>query len=102
MTIQPDLPMDDNDRCWAYSPEMERCEGYAGHDGDHFINRSWTNSECWTPNKPSSAPTIIAIGGGGASGSEHMRPGPPKMCICEHPMHLGECPLCDCKSGIEA
>ena len=33
-------------QCWAMSPKYGRCEGIAGHDGDHTIVITWTDDEC--------------------------------------------------------
>ena len=41
---QPEIP-----RCYAYHLSGSRCEGYAGHPGDHAVGLTWGDDECWTP-----------------------------------------------------
>jgi hypothetical protein len=36
-------------QCWSFSKAGARCEGEAGHDGDHMVETTWTDAEAWTP-----------------------------------------------------
>ena len=33
-------------RCWAYSPDIQRCAQPAGHDGKHSISTEWDDADC--------------------------------------------------------
>lgn len=43
-------------QCFAYSGEGMRCEKPAGHAGNHLINISWDDSECYIPTAPPRRP----------------------------------------------
>lgn len=36
-------------QCWAYSKERQRCQGQAGHEGEHGIVFNWTDDDCFDP-----------------------------------------------------
>ena len=115
MTITPEeYTVTENDRCFAYSKTGQRCEGYAGHDGLHFVNYSWTNEECWTPGAPIDV-TLTEYGSPRLTTPltlvENLVEIPKasgKCVICDHPMHTGTCTRmdgefdCDCANGVEA
>jgi hypothetical protein len=35
-------------RCWAHSPEVQRCDLEGGHDGNHSITTRWADEESLT------------------------------------------------------
>lgn len=35
-------------QCWAYGPEMKRCELDGGHDGRHLVTNAWEDEESLT------------------------------------------------------
>lgn len=37
-------------RCWALARTRERCEGDAGHSGNHFVRSEWDDDHCYDPN----------------------------------------------------
>ena len=108
MSTQPDLAMDENDRCFAYNKTGQRCEGYAGHDGTHFINLAWSNDECWVPGATTITQQV------GLRTPAAVYPPPPvvkqdddEICICDHKRSthsnkIGACrnPECDCRGFI--
>lgn len=35
-------------RCWAFGPDMRRCDLVGGHEDDHQVVTSWTDEESLT------------------------------------------------------
>lgn len=36
-------------QCWAFHKDGTRCTHPAGHNGDHVVERTWSDSECAMP-----------------------------------------------------
>ena len=46
-------------QCWAFHKDGARCEHPAGHNGDHVVEKTWTDIECATPGKFESQPAPL-------------------------------------------
>ena len=85
--------IEERDRCHAFSKQGERCELIAGHDDNHAISKSWSNSECWTPVDISTPEPVYP--------APPRAEGKPAECIvCDHVMHDLECISCECRAGV--
>ena len=43
-------------QCWAFHRDGARCEHPAGHNGDHVVQKTWTDIQCATPGEFESQP----------------------------------------------
>lgn len=83
-------------QCWAYNVGGQRCDMPAGHPGDHGIQMTWTDDECYAPIKHQ----LPAKGPSGAS-EPAPKPAPEATgCVaCSHKHKGGEC-KCGCYEFI--
>lgn len=49
-------------QCWAFHLDGTRCDMPAGHNGDHTVERTWTDAECAVPNtQPAPPPPVVPL-----------------------------------------
>ena len=94
-------------RCWAHNQTKVRCQLDAGHDGLHMISSTWSDQDCYEPEK--TVHTLIAN-----PTQEHMNPplstataqpvhnpANDRCVACQHKHRGRECPgACECKEFI--
>lgn len=102
-------------QCFAYNRSGSRCNKAAGHTGDHAVNLTWTDDECFTPKAAITAsPYGTTTIGSGTLGTTEVKvtehgfevkkssPKPPndEACVaCGHRHRAGEC-KCGCHSHV--
>ena len=91
--------MNDIKQCWAFHWEGMRCEHPAGHNGDHVIQKTWTDKECATPGEFE----IKSAPGNSVTGTSVAEPVSEKKIencsACNH-VHVGGNCKCGCYTHI--
>jgi hypothetical protein len=82
-------------QCWAFHRDGTRCDMPAGHNGDHMVERTWTDADCAIPGE--AKPTV-------AYPATPQNPVPlveaPAKCVaCGH-QHKGGACKCGCHEFI--
>ena len=93
-------------RCWAHNHVKVRCQLDAGHDGLHMISSTWSDDECYEPEKtvhslvPNTGtitiPTTVTT-----TMDAPPAPSNDRCVACQHKHRGRECPgACECKEFI--
>jgi hypothetical protein len=95
--------MSDIKQCWAFHWEGMRCEHPAGHNGEHVVQKTWTDQECATPGEFLSTPGHSMIGTSVAEYVSDIEPVSEKIIekcsACNH-VHVGGNCKCGCYTHI--
>lgn len=89
--------MTDVRQCWAFHKDGTRCTHPAGHPGNHAVERTWTDKECYAPIRhqlpePATAVTELAS-------TTITNVAPLKCVACGHSHKGGVC-KCGCHEMI--
>lgn len=88
-------------QCWAYNVAGQRCDMPAGHPGDHGIQFTWTDDDCYNPilsageSRPSPAKPAAIV----TLPTVPTQPTVIKCVACQHQHKNGEC-KCGCYEFI--
>jgi len=91
--------------CWALNKNLQRCDMPAGHPGDHAIQTTWTDADCYNPAVPTpvSNPGTVTAGAPVLPVTEVSEPpvlqAVPPCAACQHRHKGGPC-KCGCYEYI--
>ena len=88
--------MTDIKQCWAFHKDGARCEHPAGHNGEHVVQKTWTDQDCATPPQPANPVTETSVA---VPVTQVLQEEIIKCVACSHAHKNGEC-KCGCHEFI--